>query len=108
MKILQNRNKSLRNRTVLFTTLGMALAFSTGLAVHTLMQPLGGVQYEQVGSSPESEVDSRIKEAIDSLVSQGHGGRAVAESTNDWGTMWNRIMAAASWTPGGDATTNDV
>lgn len=102
--------KIFHRKKAVLTALGLALAFTTGLAVHTFMQPIDNVQAEQVGSSPESGVDSRIKQAYDFLVGKGanYGDAANADWTENWGTMWNRIMAAASWVPSGDAAASEV
>lgn len=112
MKITRfnQKTRQFQNKKVAFTILGLALAFTTGLAVQTFMQPIGSAQAEQVGSSPESGVDSRMKQAYDWLVGKGtnYGDAASSDWSNNWGSMWNRIMAAASWKPGGDAATSDV
>lgn len=65
---------------------------------------------EQSGSSPESGVTSRIKEAYDWLVAKGanYGSSDALDWTNNWGTYWNRIMEAAAWEPDGTATAAEV
>jgi len=60
---------------------------------------------ETSGSSPESGSTSRIKTLYDSLVSLGFG---TDTDSPDWGTYWNRIKTAASFTPGGNASVADV
>jgi hypothetical protein len=70
-----------------------------------------GIQAEQTGSSPNSGVDSKLKEAYDDLVTLGTN-YGDSSSNSDWsrnsGTYWNRIMYAATWDPGGTATESDV
>ncbi len=65
---------------------------------------------EQSSSSPESGTTSRIKTASDWLVAKGanYGATDAPDWSNNWGTMWNRIMEAAAWEPGGTAIVTDV
>ncbi len=79
-----------------------------GMAVQTFVSPILTAQADQVGGSPDSGVASRLTQAYNSVVDQGHGASAVPEWTHDWSTQWNRIMRAASWTPGGSADPNQV
>lgn len=80
------------------------------LAVFGLYQMNRTVFAEQSGSSPESGIDSRIKEAYDWLVAKGanYGSTDAADWTNDWGTWWNRIMESAAWEPDGTAVAGEV
>ena len=65
---------------------------------------------EQTGSSPESGATSRIKTAYDWLVAKGtnYGATDASDWSNNWGSMWNRIMESAAWEPDGTATEADV
>lgn len=65
---------------------------------------------EQSGSSPESGVTSRIKIAYDWLVAKGdnYGSTDATDWSNNWGSMWNRILEAAAWEPDGTATESSV
>jgi len=65
---------------------------------------------EQAGLSPESGATSRIKTAYDWLVAKGanYGATDAADWSNNWGSMWNRIMESAAWEPDGTATEADV
>jgi len=65
---------------------------------------------EQSGSSPESGAASRIKIAYDWLVDKGtnYGATDASDWSNNWGSMWNRIMESAAWEPDGTATEADV
>ena len=62
---------------------------------------------EQHGSTPESSSTSHLKTLYDSLVSSSFGSES-AGAWGDWGTMWNRIYSAITWTPSGDASPSDV
>lgn len=68
------------------------------------------VQAEKSGSSPESGATSRIKTAYDWLVAKGanYGATDASDWSNNWGSMWNRIMESAAWEPDGTATEADV
>ncbi len=87
---------------------GLGVVVVAGLAVQLLMSPLLRAQAEQVGGSPDSGTSSRLVQAYDSVLDQGHGASAVPQWTEDWGSTWNRIMAAASWVPGGNLEADEV
>ncbi|MBU6388999.1 DUF1566 domain-containing protein [Patescibacteria group bacterium] len=70
-----------------------------------LVLAINRAQAEQSGGSPESGATSRLKTLYDSLVASGYGSDS---NTPDWGTDWNRIQTAATWTPSGNATAGDV
>ena len=80
------------------------------LAVFGLWQVGSTVLAEQAGSSPESGATSRIKTAYDWLVAKGtnYGAADASDWSNNWGSMWNRIMESAAWEPDGTATEADV
>lgn len=65
---------------------------------------------EQTGSSPESGATSRIKTAYDWLVAKGtnYGATDASDWSNNWGSMWNRIMESAAWEPDGTAEASEV
>ncbi len=75
-----------------------------------LYQVQDKVLAEQSGSSPESGVTSRIKTAYDWLVAKGanYGATDASDWSNNWGSIWNRIMESAAWEPDGTATEADV
>jgi hypothetical protein len=58
---------------------------------------------EQSGSSPDSGVDSVLKETYDTLVGSGYGSE---EGSN--GPIWNRIISSSTWVPDGGVTEGDV
>ena len=58
---------------------------------------------EQSGSSPDSEVDSVLKETYNTLVGLGYGSE---EGSN--GAIWNRIISSSTWVPDGGVTEGDV
>ena len=62
---------------------------------------------EQVGSSPESGVSSRIKTIYDSLTSSSFGSTS-AGAWGDWGSMWNKIYSASIWSPDGNNTVTNT
>jgi len=68
------------------------------------------VQAEKSGSSPESGATSRIKTAYDWLVAKGtnYGATDASDWSNNWGSMWNRIMESAAWEPDGTAEASQV
>jgi len=80
------------------------------LATFGLWQIGSTVFAEQSGSSPESGASSRIKTAYDWLVAKGtnYGETDASDWSNNWGSMWNRIMESAAWEPDGTATEADV
>lgn len=79
-----------------------------GISIQAFVMPFAASLAEQIGSSPESGVESRLQQAYQSVTDQGYGLTSVPEWTHDWGSRWNRIMAAASWTPGGDVQPSEV
>ena len=62
---------------------------------------------EQMGSSPESGVSSRIKTIYDSLTSSSFGSTS-AGAWGDWGSMWNKIYSASIWSPDGNNTVTNT
>jgi hypothetical protein len=58
---------------------------------------------EQNTGTPESGVNSVLKETYDNLVSSGYG-----LETGSNGIMWNRIISSANWVPDGTVTEGDV
>jgi len=80
------------------------------LATFGIWQIGSTVLAEQSGSSPESGATSRIKTAYDWLVDKGvnYGETDASDWSNNWGSMWNRIMESATWEPDGTATEADV
>ena len=58
---------------------------------------------EQSSGTPNSEVNSVLKETYDTLVSSGYGSE-----TGSNGAMWNRIISSANWVPNTDLTVGDV
>lgn len=80
------------------------------LAIFGLWQIGSTVFAEKSGSSPESGATSRIKTAYDWLVAKGtnYGATDASDWSNNWGSMWNRIMESAAWEPDGTATEADV
>ncbi len=93
--------KSIVLTNQLYVMVGLTLvgAVVAGMALQALTSPLSSILAEQVGSSPDSGTSSRLVQAHDSVLDQGHGASAVPQWTEDWGEKWNRIMAAASWVP---------
>lgn len=57
------------------------------------------VTAEQRGNSPESGVTSRLGTLVSDLISKGYGSVSAIPGVGDWGSMWNRIYTAATWTP---------
>lgn len=75
----------------------MVLGFSLIKNIKTNQQQASA---EQVGSSPESGVKSRISELYDALVAKNYGSDTdnsglAGNLGTDWGTKWNRIKTAA-------------
>jgi len=72
---------------------------------------LSPVKAEQVGSSPDSGVDSMAKQVYDFLVGKSdpdYGATQPADWSFDFGTYWNRMLYSAFWEPDGTATEQDV
>ena len=69
-----------------------------------------GLKAEQTGSSPDSGVTSKLKQAYDFLDTKGtnYGDSQTSSWKRSSGTYWNRIMYSATWGPGGTATEQDV
>lgn len=80
------------------------------LATFGLWQIGSTVFAEKSGSSPESGATSRIKTAYDWLVAKGtnYGATDASDWSNNWGSMWNRIMESAAWEPDGTAEASQV
>lgn len=80
------------------------------LAIFGLWQIDSTVFAEKSGSSPESGATSRIKTAYDWLVAKGtnYGAADASDWSNNWGSMWNRIMESAAWEPDGTAEASEV
>ena len=66
---------------------------------------VNSVKAEQIGSSPESGVTSRLKTISDALITLGHGSTA-AGTWGDW-IMWNQIYSASVWVPASNITSVD-
>ena len=81
-----------------------------GFSIYGLNELRKMVFAEQSGNSPESNATSRIKTAYDWLVAKGanYGSTDAGDWSNNWGTLWNRIMESATWEPDGTATAGDV
>ncbi len=92
----------------LATGMGLVGLIVAGMAIQAFLAPIPFSQAEQMAGSPDSGVSSRLVQAYESVVDQGHGASAVPQWTEDWGAAWNRIMAAASWMPGGNVETDEV
>lgn len=58
---------------------------------------------EQSAGTPNSLVNSVIKDAYDNLVTLGYGSE-----TGSNGAIWNRLISASTWVPDGTATVADV
>lgn len=86
------------------------ISFIMMLSLVSLVAVKTTVLAEQTGSSPESGATSRIKTAYDWLVAKGtnYGAADASDWSNNWGSMWNRIMESAAWEPDGTATEADV
>lgn len=86
------------------------ISFIMMLSLVSLVAVKTTVLAEQTGSSPESGATSRIKTAYDWLVAKGtnYGATDASDWSNNWGSMWNRIMESAAWEPDGTATEADV
>ncbi len=58
---------------------------------------------EQSPGTPNSGVNSVLKETYETLVNSGYGSE-----TGSNGVMWNRIISSANWVPNTDLTEKDV
>lgn len=88
----------------------LMFGFAVCLCIAFVWTTITSVKAEQSGTSPESGSTSHLKEAYEWLVSKGvnYGATDAADWSNNWGTMWNRIMEAAAWEPDGAATAAEV
>lgn len=105
-KIQRKVRRKLKNMTgrdkMRFGLFFCMFVFVTGFFVFQLIT--GAFASEQVGSSPSSGSDSRLKTASAALTALGYGSTA-AGAWGDWGTMWNSVYSAAQG-PFNDAKVN--
>jgi hypothetical protein len=85
--------------------LAVLLVF-VGLLSLGIVRQINLIRAEQVGGSPESGADSRLKELADSLDSLSYGDPNNG-AIGDWGGYWNRISSAAQ-DPFNDAKANGL
>ena len=70
-----------------------AVIFASGAGLTLLLTRGDSVFAEQSGSTPDSGVDSRVKELYDDLVTDAKG-EETAGAWGDYGATWNRIYSA--------------
>jgi hypothetical protein len=65
---------------------------------------------ENPSGAPESGATSRIKTIYDALGTSGlnYGDELTNHTWGNWGTMWNRIYSASTFSPDGTLTVGDV